>query len=152
MSTPSAELQRRPLEDRREMLLAEAFEHLVEYVSKNCLKAPQYLPDTIYLNIGCPEAQEEHNESWRQFAHTYHDADDKVCVARELGEQPLSIIFGILCHELGHIMAMNAWNDSCEENADRASGEFLEMTIHYTEPPKYLEYLEEEDMKKLGMF
>lgn len=93
------------------------------------------LPARIHL--GCPEANAEHRESRRQYAHVGH-LPRTICLAyaaRRLGRRHIR---GLLAHELGHLLAGHAegLRDDApervrEDEADAAALKFLGVRVRY---------------------
>src|SRR5271165_5781590 len=52
----------------------------------------------------CPQANQEHQSSERQYAHVFHK-DGQICVARAFWDLPERLRLAILLHEAGHILA-----------------------------------------------
>ena len=63
----------------------------------------------------CRQAQQEHRQSCRQFAHVFH-VENRICVTPEFYELPQTYRMGILLHELGHIALQS--HDHSEAQAD----------------------------------
>lgn len=84
----------------------------------------------LRLDWSCPLAEQDHAESFRQFAHVFH-TDNRVCVAWEIGRLPDRFLYGLMAHEFGHVMAWGIWQDDSEAGADRAAEDFLGLTIRY---------------------
>lgn len=61
----------------------------------------------------CEDAESEHKESVRQYAHTGH-RKNTICLAQAFDSLPEKIKRGILFHELGHLFGADG-----EEEADR---------------------------------
>lgn len=73
----------------------------------------------------CGEADAEHAESMRQYAHTYHRAGNVICVAQAFFDLPPKIKAGILFHEMGHLAGAVG-----EQAADRLIEELMGIQIH----------------------
>src|SRR5271165_5790190 len=52
----------------------------------------------------CPQANQEHQSSERQYAHVFHK-DGQICVAQAFWGLPERLRLAILLHEAGHILA-----------------------------------------------
>lgn len=61
----------------------------------------------------CKKADEEHAESKRQYAHTFHK-EKVICVARAFFKLPEDFQQGIIIHEIGHLFGAET-----EKGADR---------------------------------
>lgn len=75
----------------------------------------------------CDLANKEHEDSLRQYAHTFHRSD-YICLATEFFELPIDYAMGILAHEVGHLLS---GSNSSELEADHAVMRKLGVTIHY---------------------
>lgn len=71
---------------------------LVEGVA---LRLP-FSPQEVFLVVGCPEAEQDHAEDERVFAHTFH-VPKTVCVARAFENLKDGHKLGIMLHEFGHL-------------------------------------------------
>jgi len=129
--------------------LSDLYQQLYHYIRQQT--GSHWLPAVVQLYIGCPIAEREYLKKWRQVAHTNH-YDDVICCCHNLGTLPLKTVLGVLAHEFGHIAAANAWNDSCEANANAAAYEFFGLTVHYSNDAQQLEYLDEGDIKKIHIY
>ena len=79
----------------------------------------------------CSQANQEHEESKRQYAHVFHK-QGVICVAREFFDLPETHQLGILLHEAGHIWAgERAGEDAANRAAKRHSG----VTVWYKDGP-----------------
>lgn len=58
-----------------------------------------------YYIIECPVANAEHKLSKRQYAHVRHHKDNIICVAHAIWTLPDSHLFGVLAHEIGHLIS-----------------------------------------------
>ncbi len=52
----------------------------------------------------CKLADKEHTTNKRQYAHTFHYNDGRICVANAFYILPIRLRLGILLHELGHLL------------------------------------------------
>ncbi len=88
----------------------------------------------------CPVANLEHKISKRQYAHTYH-YPNVICVAEDFLDLPDEHYYGILYHEIGHLLA---GPEGGEKDADRAVLKTMGIKIKYKDS-KYgdnLEYID----------
>lgn len=79
----------------------------VEKVFRGVLRAVrQRLPWVPALSAApCRQADLEHKESWRQFAHQGH-VEGAICFAGAAGDElTLEELIGLSAHELGHVVA-----------------------------------------------
>lgn len=79
----------------------------------------------------CVQADEEHRENLRQYAHTYHYAET-ICLAKSFWQLPKSYRDGIILHEIGHLLAGPQGN---EDDANRAVEQWSGAKIHYVDSP-----------------
>lgn len=93
----------------------------------------------------CDSANFEHEESCRQYAHTFHK-DGVICVAGEFDTLPEEVQLGILLHEVGHLIA---GPDGTEEDANEAVEEDSGIEVFYedTEFGEELECIDEDDVE-----
>jgi hypothetical protein len=99
--------------------------------------------------VVCRQADDEHDDSARQFAHVGHHDDLTICIADALIDQPPDVQRGILWHEVGHWLV-----DNYPQDADVA------LTLH----PEFLtdaqaiyrghtaQYIDEEAMANALVF
>jgi len=92
----------------------------------------------------CHLCDEEHRASDRQFMHVFHHP--KVVCVSSSGLCRLSShqFCGLVCHELGHMLAGKR---ASEERADQAAEAFFRVKIRYDK--KRIQYLTIEDMLRL---
>lgn len=78
----------------------------------------------------CPDAEAEHLESPRQYAHTFCQRlyDEIICVAPAIEELPAQYIRGLLWHEFGHLIA---GPESSEKEADESIYALFGVRIMY---------------------
>lgn len=69
--------------------------------------------------VRCVQADDEHDDSARQFAHVDHRDGLTICIADALVDQPTDVQRGILWHEVGHWLV-----DNYPQDADYA------LTLH----------------------
>lgn len=81
----------------------------------------------VTLEPGCRNAERDHRECARWFAHTWHH-NYTICYARALETLPDEFKLGILLHELGHLTA-GPWGP--ERWADEAVADQLRIKIRY---------------------
>lgn len=84
-----------------------------------------------YDIVECPEVEEEHRESKRQYAHTFHHKGT-ICVCKEFWRLPPKHRDAILLHEIGHLLV---GPEGGEEDANRAVEEVLGARIEYVCSP-----------------
>lgn len=85
----------------------------------------------------CDQCDQEHADSKRQYAHTFHKMNT-ICVAKAFYDLPQSWQFAILLHEVGHLLAgPKGSEDAANKAAQKASG----IPIVYKDGP-YGEELE----------
>lgn len=105
---------------------------------------------TFRLHIApCPVAEHDHKKSKRQYAHALH-RPKTICAAADFWGLPLGHLYGVLAHEIGHVLAKEAGLSSTEYQADQAIEE-LGILIGYVSTEKYgkdLEWLSAADRAK----
>jgi hypothetical protein len=103
------------------------------------------MPRAIIV-ANCPIADRDHKKSLRQYAHTFHKIGF-VCVSKEIWPLPELHLYGILAHEIGHLLA---GQDASEEDADAAVEIELGLTIRYADGKhgRRLQFLDEFDLEK----
>ena len=75
-------------------------------------------PDLDYIKHEyCAACDAAHEQSARQFAHTYHKPS-VICWARAASDLPVEHQLGILMHEYGHLLA---GDKSCEFEDEKAA-------------------------------
>lgn len=126
--------------------LVDFYQKLYWYIRQQT--GSHWLPPVVQLYIGCLIAERNYIKQWRQVAHTNH-YDGVICCCHNLGTLPIGTVLGVLTHEFGHLAADNAWNDSCEANANAAAHDFFGLTIYYSDDAQQLEYLKEKDIQKI---
>jgi hypothetical protein len=98
----------------------------------------------------CQTAEKEHRRSERQYAHTFH-YDGVICVCKAFWELPDRHLFGVLAHEIGHLLAGPHGSDN---DADAAVHDAYWLKVRYTDTDRAnparssLEYLSLSDMSK----
>jgi hypothetical protein len=93
----------------------------------------------------CKDADREHESSNRQYAHCFHK-DGIICVARAFYSLPQRYIYGILLHEVGHILAGRGGG---EQAANLAAYKYSGVRVRYRARSRYgdqLEYVEPADI------
>ena len=112
------------------------------------------IPDTI-LNWDCKALEADHSKKTRNLAHVERQEGKKrvwiVCVHPALLCEPTAVVAGIITHELGHVMT--GPDDGVaggEPQADDWVRDHLGLEIRY-DITTTLEFLDKEDMKKLGL-
>ena len=87
----------------------------------------------------CVQADKEHRENLRQYAHTYHYSET-ICLAKSFWQLPKGFRDGIILHEIGHLLA---GPEGDEEDANRAVEEWSGARIQYVDSPygRHLERL-----------
>ena len=95
--------------------------------------------------LPCHIADEEHTSSGRQYAHTFH-YPNTVCVAHAFWSLPDSHFFGVLAHEIGHIISKGG-----ENAADNIMLKKYGIRIKYasTDYGDFLQYLTPNDIELL---
>lgn len=113
----------------------------------NRLKHSHKMRD-IALWVGCPMARYDNfmDIEGRVFAHTNH-VYDVICIVEKASLLSYPYIYGILCHEIGHILAIKLWEDDRESAADEAAYCFLGMIIHYGD--RNIQYISSESMASI---
>jgi len=95
----------------------------------------------------CPQAQDEHGRSRRQYAHTFH-LYNSICVADAFDSLPDEHKAAILLHELGHLVAGPR---ASEAEADSVVEEITGVKIWYVDSPygDQLQYVDSDIAKKV---
>lgn len=98
----------------------------------------------IYV-IHCKNADKDHKEYMRQYAHTFHKGNNVICVAREFFDLPDEHYYGLLAHEIGHILAGE--KEKREYKADELVNKIFGIKIKYKDSiyGDWLQYLTELD-------
>jgi hypothetical protein len=94
----------------------------------------------------CPQADREHRESKRQYAHVHHRRGNVVCVCRAFFRLPWRIRLGLLLHEIGHLIDPDETNELA---VDRLAEAELGIKIYRRDFPRYgddLECVHEDDI------
>lgn len=93
----------------------------------------------------CDQANKEHKESLRQYAHTYHKRRGVICVADAFFHLTLNHRMGLLAHEIGHILMGPQYHD--EEEADLAFKVKYGIHIYYADSTEgdNLQFLQDSD-------
>ena len=117
---------------------------------KALLRARAEKLSPVYIRF-CKDADKEHADSQRQYAHTFCDdrhALSVVCVSRAYIDIPRDHRDGLLAHEIGHMLAGHG---SSEAAADEAFRVLTGVKIRYKDAGygSCLQYLEPKDSKKL---
>lgn len=92
----------------------------------------------------CSQADTEHKNSQRQYAHTFH-RQGVICVSKAFWQLPERTRIAILLHEAGHILAGQRAGEVAANNAaERYSG----VAIEYRDSPhgQELEWIAPEDV------
>ena len=104
----------------------------------------------IRLKFDCPIAEESYLGDQRFVAHAFHQGNTIIClVARGIGRLTPHKMFGVIAHEVGHIMS-NVQDDSAEGAADQWMRERLGIEIYYDSTDS-LEFLDEKTLMSLGV-
>jgi len=146
MTSPSKRLPP-PLPSSRVRRIQVAFGQLYDFLRRRDRRLRR-----IRFMIGCPEVEKVHRKTFRIFAHQGHYGQS-VCVAGDIAYLPTGELYGILAHELGHIMVdilrrydKHIWND--QDTADLAW--YLETHIPILYRGKLrLEFLEDRDIREI---
>ena len=88
----------------------------------------------------CSQADKEHKNSTRQYAHTYHHKN-VICLAGAWKDLSVDHQMGILAHEVGHLLVGKVEHSELE--ADKTANKFFDIHIRYKDS-KYgnrLQYL-----------
>lgn len=93
----------------------------------------------------CRLANEDHVKARRQYAHVGHHKGT-ICIARAFWELPGEHFFGILAHEIGHLISP----DDGEDEANEAMFEQFRIKVKYKDSRwgENLEYLGPKDMER----
>lgn len=91
---------------------------------------PGWSPGQVIPVEVCPDADEAHRTSSRAYAHTFCKKAPTICVASAFFDLPPEHRDGILAHEIGHLLAGNAGDES---DADAAFFEFAGVRIYYAD-------------------
>lgn len=98
----------------------------------------------------CGLADQEHEKSRRQYAHTFH-RPGVICIASEFLRLPEVNRLGILLHELGHLMSgQSAPESAANKTVTRASGIPIEMVS--SEHGERLERISEDQIPRAFTF
>ncbi len=81
----------------------EALALVTGFVSAKATDLP-FPPEDIDLMVGCPLADEDHQDDWRVYAHTLH-LPMVICIAQAFERLSDAHKCGILLHEFGHLYA-----------------------------------------------
>ncbi len=107
----------------------------------------------ITLNFHCLTVAADHIRNSRFFAHAFHHqwaGPKSICMAPEIGLEPLATAAGITLHEVGHVMVDDHIEVSAEPAADQWVRERLGLEIHYS-PKTTVQYLDRPAMRALGL-
>lgn len=96
----------------------------------------------------CTLADKDHKKYKRQYAHTYH-YKNVICVAKSFFNLPDEHYYGLLAHEIGHILMGKDEHEEYE--ADMAANEYFGITIKYKNSKygDFLQYITRKDINKL---
>lgn len=96
----------------------------------------------------CKLAQADHDESVRQYAHTFHKKN-VICMCKELNALPNKHYWAIIAHEIGHLIAGHRGS---EKTADKAANKFFGIKIYYTDSKygKKLQTLSKKDIQTVA--
>jgi hypothetical protein len=67
-------------------------------------KVEQLYPTLVIAYVWCPQCDEEHEKSFRQYAHTWHLNRPKICFAADTVHLSKNYVMGIIWHEVGHLL------------------------------------------------
>lgn len=79
----------------------EKFDKLFTSIRK---KVERKYGSLVISYVWCPQADEEHEKSFRQYAHTFHLMRPKICFAIDVINLSKRYIQGIIWHEVGHLL------------------------------------------------
>ncbi len=79
----------------------------------------------------CSEADAEHAESQRQYAHVGHHDGLIICVARAFDTLPEAHQRGLIFHELGHLALIDLHPNHSEREADEVAKYRYRTKIEY---------------------
>lgn len=82
----------------------------------------------MFIIKKCSQADREHNDSTRQYAHTYHH-NNVICIAKAWKDLSIDHQIGILAHEIGHLLLRGT--DHSESEADIIANKFFDIHIRY---------------------
>ena len=103
----------------------------------------------IHTNIGCRLLDSDRkasckNGKCRAYAHTFHKPGNTICIHPGLFYLPIGHQYGIIAHEVGHLLA---GSDAGEVGADRAAEKQYGIKIRYRSE-KRIQWLSAADTKK----
>ena len=98
----------------------------------------------------CGEIRESHMSKSRYYAHAFHEPYGGICVHPAIEELPQAVVTGIIVHEVGHVVSSVREDGSAEPSADQWVRDNLGLEVRY-DPKNTLQFLDEEDMQKLGI-
>ena len=93
----------------------------------------------------CPQANQEHQDSQRQYAHVFH-RDGTICIAKAFWQLPERLRLAILLHEAGHLLAGPRGGELA---ANRAAERYSGIPIEYQDC-RYGEELESISPRYVG--
>ena len=103
----------------------------------------------IRLKFDCEIAEESYLANQRFVAHAFHKGNTICIVARGIGVLTPHKMFGVIAHEVGHIMS-EVQDDSAEGAADQWMRENLGIEVYYDSMDS-LEFLDEKTLMSLGV-
>lgn len=80
----------------------------------------------------CHQADFEHAQSIRQYAHTFHRPGNVICVAKAFWDLPYHHQLGLYIHEVGHLLAPN---EKDELMVDRIGSQYFGVPIYRIDSP-----------------
>jgi len=103
----------------------------------------------IHLKFDCEIAEESYLANQRFVAHAFHQGNTICIVARGVGVLTPHKMYGVIAHEVGHIMS-EVQDDSAEGAADQWMRERLGIEVYYDSMDS-LEFLDEKTLMALGV-
>lgn len=125
-------------------------EDILTLVESNRDVAPNPHSHGRLLLALCPLAERDHRKSKRQYAHTCH-RDGVICICVAFHDLPDTIKYGILLHELGHLIDPDEDDErKVDRIAEAAFGVKLKRVDH-REYGNELEWVAEKDVHRAAL-